>query len=137
MLKKIIIAFGFSLALTGCQSAVTDMSNNNFVQIQAKNIPESMAATWTGTMGPYLSTFIFDKDGSGLFCYSQSGGISIQKVKVNGDLVYIQDGTKVSVTQGTNSSLLVTSQYYSEKTYTFIKDDLLKNASLECQARLQ
>ena len=70
MMIKIIGLTVAILTLASCASPVGDMLNNKFVSITPQAAPKSLVGIWTGSMGPYLTSFSFKDDGYGVFCYS-------------------------------------------------------------------
>lgn len=135
-MRLVIIFFVFLFSASGCKSPVGDMVNNNFVSISPQAVPSDMVGYWTGNIGPYLTSFSFNDDGSGLFCYSYGTTDVIYKIKYYSNIVYIQDGTKLDVEAFSDRELVVNADYFAGHQSTFFKDQSLKEASKFCSSNL-
>ncbi|WP_049784509.1 J517_1871 family lipoprotein [Marinobacter adhaerens] len=122
----------FLIALAGCQSPMSDMMNNNFVAITPEPVPEGLAGSWTGNMGPYLVTMKWQSDGHGLFCYSYGTADVLQKLKFSGGKIQIQDGTKLILKEQNPESITVYAPYAAGKDTVLLTDPDYKNASGFC-----
>ncbi|WP_051326886.1 J517_1871 family lipoprotein [Aliagarivorans taiwanensis] len=132
--QSIFLAAIFTL--TGCQSPIDDMLNNQFVSISPQATPKSLVGNWTGNMGPYLTTFSFENDGYGVFCYSYGTANVIQKIKYATNIIYIQDGTKLELKSMDVNSFIANSIYFGGNESTFYKDTALREASQFCASQL-
>lgn len=127
------LALACSLILVaGCQSPMSDIINNKYMQVTPEPVRPTMVGFWTGTMGPYLTTMKVDADGTGVLCYSWSSNDIVQKFKHNGSVLYVQDGLKVNISEADNS-LVLESNYFASKPNQLFKDSSLKEASIFCQ----
>lgn len=124
------------LALAGCASPVNDLFNNKFASIAPKAAPETLVGIWSGSMGPYLTSFIFKEDGHGVFCYSWGTADVLQKVKYSNNIIYMQDGFKLEIKTSTSEFLVVNASYFGSNESIFYKDNHLKEASLFCSSKL-
>jgi hypothetical protein len=104
---KIIGLTAAILTLASCASPVGNMLNNKFVSITPQAAPKSLVGIWTGSMGPYLTSFSFKDDGYGVFCYSYGTADVLQRVKYANNIIYNQDGTKLEIKESTNDLLVV------------------------------
>lgn len=125
------------LALFGCQSPIDDMMNNEFVTVKPQTSPSNLIGVWSGNMGPYLTSFKIDKDGTGLFCYSYGTSDVLQKIKYNNDILHIQDGTKLNIINTQSENLILKSSYAGAQKTTLIKDNDLLEASHFCAERFK
>jgi hypothetical protein len=130
------LVVGFVVALAGCQSPMSDMMNNNFVAITPQQVPEDLAGSWTGNMGPYLVTMKLQPDGYGLFCYSYGTADVLQKIKFSSGKIQIQDGTKLILKDQNPESITVYAPYAAGKDTLLYTDPDYKNASGYCAKAL-
>ena len=133
---KIIGLTAAILTLASCASPVGDMLNNKFVSITPQAAPKSLVGIWTGSMGPYLTSFSFKNDGYGVFCYSYGTADVLQRVKYANNIIYNQDGTKLEIKESTNDLLVVNANYFGGNKSTFYRDKDLKEASQFCAKKL-
>jgi len=115
----------------------SDMLNNDFPSIRAVSPPTSMVGTWTGSMGPYLSTLRLDASGTGLLCSSWNGKDSISRIKFDGQQIRSQDGGRLNVARASQESMAVTAPYYGGADYSLRKDGSLTEASYFCAQQLR
>ncbi|MEY8247328.1 MAG: hypothetical protein RPT11_03005 [Bermanella sp.] len=123
--------------LYGCASPTSHMINNNFIAIVKEPTPSKMIGSWSGTMGPYLATFQWKSDGSGIFCYSWSTYDLMQKLKYSKGEIQIQDGTKLEIKSYSDSTMTVRAPYFMAQDTLLYKDNNLENASLFCGSKLK
>lgn len=133
---KIISSCLFISALTGCQSPMSDMVNNNFVGTSPEPVPSILESTWTGSMGPYIVSMQWKPNGYGLFCYSYGTADVLQKVKFTNGEFLIQDGTKLKLGEHSKDKMIVRSPYFSGKDSVLYADSQLRNASAYCAKAL-
>ena len=137
---KVIGAAIIAIGLTGCQLPVAqvfnDMSNNNFVGIVPDKTPLGLSGVWTGSMGPYLASMLWQQNGYGYLCYSYGTANVVQKVKYKEGVLFIQDGTKLVVEQVTKQSVTVHAPYFAGKDTVFYTDLGYQNASPFCAKAL-
>lgn len=113
------------------------MVNNNFVSILPSN-SKGLSGVWTGNNGPYLTTYKFNQDGTGLMCYSYGTSNIVEKVKVYDDVVYLQSGIKQKVKTYTPDSLVLHSNYYgTNTTFKYVPDRDFSDASSFCSDQLK
>ncbi len=134
-MKKLILASSI-LLLSGCQSPIDDMLNNQFMTTTPQEPPAEIQKIWVGNMGPYLASIKFEKNGSGLFCYSYGTSNVIQKIKYSDRIIYIQDGTKLTVSSLEEDKFIGSSEYFAGESYTFYADSNLTNSSVYCSKEL-
>jgi hypothetical protein len=133
--KRSLIA-GFVIVLSGCQSPMSDMMNNNFVATTPEPVPKGLDGPWTGNMGPYLVTMKLQSDGYGLFCYSYGTADVLQKVKFSEGTIQIQDGTKLILKEQKPDSITVYAPYAAGKDTVLYTDLDYRNASGYCAKEL-
>ncbi|MFW1765922.1 J517_1871 family lipoprotein [Acinetobacter bereziniae] len=130
-MRIIALGLGIVFGLTGCVSPVTEMTNNNFTNVQATN--KTLNGVWSGNNGPYLVTIKFNGDGTGLMCASYNGKDTLEKFKVNDRTVYMQNGLKQTIVNHTDSLLALKVSYLGGATYQYKPDNSLLNASPYCE----
>lgn len=135
-LLKLFFITGAINLLTGCQSPLTDMDNNNFISITPETPPKNLLGLWSGNMGPYLVTFQWTEKGTGIFCSSYGTGNMLQKVKFSKNNIEIQDGTRLEIKDLSSIMMLVHSPYYMGNETKLYKDTSLENSSLFCAKEL-
>ena len=136
LLKTSTITF-LLFSLFSCASPLNDMMNNDFVALNPKPVPSHMAGIWSGSMGPYLTTFQWNKNGHGLYCYSWNTTEALQKTKYLGNSITNQDGTKLVVKSIDTDLMTLDVGYAFGKSYKFYRDNSLKNASPYCALKLK
>lgn len=135
-MKNILLIICSTILLQACVSPTNDMLNNKFVEVSPTS--QTITGVWTGTMGPYLLSYKINSDGTGYSCYSYNTAEVTSKIKINNDMIYLSDGTRLKIEKITNSDLLLKNFYLGlNKNYRFIKDDDFKNASDYCQKALK
>lgn len=137
-MKKLITCCAgiFAIVLTGCQSPVDDMMNNNFVTIKPEPIPRGLAGTWSGSMGPYLVSMKWQADGHGLYCYSYGTADVLEKLKFSAGVIYNQSGTKLELKESKPESITVFTPYFVGDSYILYSDPDYRNASPYCAKAL-
>ncbi len=135
-MKKIFLVAICTIGLTGC-AANNDMMNNNFPAITPISAPTKLVGAWTGSMGPYLSTFDIKKDGTGIYCYSWNGKDVLGNLKYDGQQIILQDGQRMSVTDVTKTEMKTHAAYFMGADYIFYPDSNLKNASPYCSKNMK
>jgi hypothetical protein len=133
-MKKIYMLLSVIGMLSAC--VTTDMMNNNFVAVSAQPVPDNMASNWTGSIGPWLITFKLNSNGEGVYCYSGATQNGLQKTKINGNTILIQDGTKFNIVKRETDSMILKAPYYGMREHTIFKDKDLSKASIFCQDSL-
>lgn len=122
--------------LSGCASVSSDMANNNFPLINAQKPSDNLVGFWTGAMASYLATLQLKDDGTGTLCYSWGTANVEQKVKYQGGIVHIQDGTSMSVEIVSEEKLVLKSDYFTGTRFIYVPDDKLTEASSFCSSVL-
>lgn len=130
-MNKFLICLGLMLALGGCASPSGDMLSNNFTKINP--ISNTLEGYWSGSNGPYLVTYKFNGDGTGIACSSYNGKNSLDKFKINNSVVYMQNGLKQTILSSTASELTLKVSYFGGATFRYIPDNELINASPYCE----
>ena len=132
---KNILVLGFIVAgLVGCISPSGDMLNNNFTTIVPTD--NSLNGYWSGNNGPYLVTFKFNGDGTGLMCSSYGDSNTLEKLKVSNGVMYMQNGLKQTITKNTKDDLVLKVSYLGSATFNYTPDPKLTNASPYCEKNL-
>lgn len=130
-----LFLLGLVVLLTGCVTPVTQMTNNNFSDIE----PTKPQATgiWTTTVGPGLSTIKLNADGNGILCEDSSGHVNLNKLKYSKGQLYTQNGMilkVISLNQDILEAKTTLSAFNIDMVYK--KDSDLKAASLKCPKEL-
>lgn len=133
-MKKLLIAAFVCLGLTGCVSPSSDMLNNNFTTILPND--KTLNGYWSGNNGPYLVTFKFNGDGTGLMCSSYNDKNTLEKLKINNGVIYMQNGLKQTILKSTNDELTLKVNYLGSATFNYKPDPRLTNASPYCEKNL-
>ena len=133
-MKKLLIAAFVCLGLTGCVSPSGDMLNNNFTTILPND--KTLNGYWSGNNGPYLVTFKFNGDGTGLMCSSYNDKNTLEKLKINNGVIYMQNGLKQTVLKSTETDLTLKVSYLGSATFNYTPDTNLTNASPYCEKNL-
>lgn len=132
---KNILVLGFVVAgLVGCVSPSGDMLNNNFTTIVPTD--NSLNGYWSGNNGPYLVTFKFNGDGTGLMCSSYTDKNTLEKLKIADGVIYMQNGLKQTITRSTNEDLTLKVNYLGSATFNYKPDPKLVNASPYCEKNI-
>jgi hypothetical protein len=133
---RIISILLAALLLAGCAAQqLNDMANNRFMDHDPEQVPAGMAGGWTGTAGPYLMTMRLQESGSGVLCNSYGASNYLQAIKYSGGTIYIQDGTRLSVTlQG--DTLAALAPYMGAEPIRFRRDANLAMAAPYCRQNL-
>lgn len=134
-MKKILTAIIAATIITGCASPSADMMNNNFTNIIPKD--SALRGYWSGSSGPFLVTFKFNGDGTGLMCSSHNGKDVIEKLKIADGVMYMQNGLKQTIIENTNTSLVLKINYFGSATFKYSPDPQLTNASPYCEKNIQ
>jgi hypothetical protein len=125
------------LSVSGCSSVITDMQNNNFPAVVAVPVPPKMVGIWTGSIGYYLTTTRFEKDGTGVMCASWNGRDSLNRVKYDGKEVRFADGGRTEIKSLGSLVLVLRANYYFGADYTLHRDDEMKQAAPYCVEKLK
>lgn len=133
-MKKLLIAAFVCLGLTGCVSPSGDMLNNNFTTILPND--KTLNGYWSGNNGPYLVTFKFNGDGTGLMCSSYNDKNTLEKLKINNGVIYMQNGLKQTILKSTETDLVLRVNYLGSATFNYAPDTNLTNASPYCEKSL-
>lgn len=132
---KRYLAIGVVGLLAGC-AASSDMMNNDFPAIAPIAPPKAMIGTWTGSMGPYLTTMRFEGNGAGVMCYSWNGKDVLARLKYDGQQIRISDGMRLDVSAASPTSLKLRSNYYMGSDFSMYRDDDLSSAAPYCTKNL-
>ncbi|WP_427838087.1 J517_1871 family lipoprotein [Acinetobacter baumannii] len=132
-MKKIIL-LGLMSLLGGC-AATNDLINNQYMEIQPTDSP--ITGNWTGNNGPYLVTYRFNEDGTGLSCYSYGATNTVERFKVNGKTLILQTGIKQTIEEYSEHSLTLKANYYGGAKYNYKPDPELLMASPYCGRELK
>lgn len=124
------------LSVSGCSSMITDMQNNNFPAVVAVPVPAKMIGIWTGSIGYYLTTTRFEKDGTGVMCASWNGRDSLNLLKYDGKEVRFADSTRSTIKSLNDQVLVLRVNYYFGADYTLHRDDEMKQAAPYCVEKL-
>lgn len=130
-----VFVVGVAVALAGCASGIDDMINNKFMEHIPERTPAGMTGDWTGVNGPYMISMQMGEDGVGLLCGAYSTNNSLQNIKYNGGVIYIQDGTRMNVAL-TAEGLTATPPYDFAKDIKLIKDSGFKQAAPFCKQNM-
>lgn len=135
---KMALAVVMGLA-AGCAAPGDDifreMANNQFMDVQAEQVPDGMAGRWTGASGPAMMTLDLREDGSGRICTALGVSNSIHAVKYRGGTVYDQGGTRISVALEVDR-LAASYPYKHGPTFDLHRDNDLAQAAPYCRASL-
>jgi len=124
------------LSVSGC-AMTNDMHNNNFPAVIAVPAPPNLVGTWTGSIGPYLATTKFEKDGTGVMCASWNGRDSLNRIKYDGKEVRYADGSRTSIKSLDDQVLVLRANYYFGADYTLHRDDEMRQAAPYCLEKLK
>lgn len=135
-MKKISLVF--LVVLSGCslQQLNNDMMDNKFFDHSPIN--NSLFGTYTAPMGPFLSTYVINADGTGVNCYFHNGSAILHQIKVyseagqNSELI-TETGLKSKLTKNSDGTVTITSYGNS---FTLQSDPDLKMANLSCKEKL-
>ena len=130
-MKKILMLGVLGFGLVGCVGGTGDMLNNNYTNIQAND--SSLKGLWSGNNGPYLVTFKFNGDGTGVMCSSWGTADMLEKLKISDNILYMQSGLKQKILEQNTDSLTLKVDYFGGTTYKYKPDNNLKNASPYCE----
>ena len=133
-MKKLLAICLMGLGLVGCVSPSGDMLNNNFTTILPAD--ETLNGYWSGNNGPYLVTFKFNGDGTGLMCSSYNDKNTLEKLKINNGVMYMQNGLKQTILKNTETDLTLRVNYLGSATFKYTPDANLTNASPYCEKNL-
>ena len=137
-MRIVVIAAALGLA-AGCAAPgddiFRDMANNQFMNVQAEQVPDGMAGRWTGVSGPAMMSLDLREDGSGQICTALGASNSVHAVKFSNGTIYDQGGTRINVAlQG--DRLAASYPYKHGPTFAFHRDDGLAQAAPYCRASL-
>lgn len=131
---KNIILLALVVGLAGCTSPSGDMLNNKFTTILPAST--SLQGYWSGNNGPYLVTFKFNNDGTGLMCSSYNDKNTLEKLKISDDIIYMQNGLKQTILKISETDLTLQVKYLGSTTFNYKPDPKLINASPYCEKNL-
>lgn len=134
-MKKILFAGFVCLGMVGCASPTGDMLNNKFTTILPTD--NSLSGYWSGSNGPYLVTFKFNRDGTGLMCSTYGDKNIIEKLKISNGIMYMQNGLKQTIIKNTETDLVLKVNYLGSTTFNYKPDPKLTNASPYCERNMQ
>lgn len=132
-MKRIILGLFVGLGLVGC-AATNDLINNQYMSTE--NTESNVVGNWTGNNGPYLVTYKFNSDGTGLTCYSYAGSNSVERFKINDGVLILQTGIKQTLESYTKEKLVLKANYYGGTKFSYQPDPDLKLASPYCEREL-
>ena len=141
MKTKLMMSLGttvFALTMSGCaiQNINNDMMGNVFLdQIPIEN---SLSGAYTASIGPFLSTYIIQQDGTGVNCYVASGNTILHKVKIYSETdknysLITETGLKSTLSKLDSGSLTIKS--YGNQ-FTLQPDQNFAMANLSCREKL-
>lgn len=133
-MKKLLIAAIIGFALVGCASPSGDMLNNKFTTIIPTDT--NLRGYWSGNNGPYLVTFKFSGDGTGLMCSSYDDKNTLEKLKISDGIIYMQNGLKQNILKSNENDLMLKVNYLGSATFNYKPDPRLINASPYCEKNL-
>lgn len=133
-MKKLLLGLVVGLGLVGC-AATNDLINNQYMSTESTE--SNVVGNWTGNNGPYLVTYKFNKDGTGLSCYSYGATNTLERFKVNGNSMILQTGIKQTIESYTANKLVLKANYYGGAKYVYQPDPDLKLASPYCEQELK
>lgn len=131
-MKKIILLICF-LGLNGC-AVMSDITHNQYSTIAPTS--SDLNGFWSGKNDSYIVTYSFNKDGTGLVCFSDKGKDTIEKLKVHGKEIIFQSGLKQTIENRSNNHLELKVNYFEGKTFQYSSDPNLTNASPYCKSVL-
>lgn len=133
-MKSLLIAGVLVFGLVGCVSPTSDMLNNNFTTIIPAD--NSINGYWSGNNGPYLVTFKFNGDGTGLMCSSYGDSNTLEKLKITNGVMYMQNGLKQTILESSENNLTLKVNYLGSAKFNYKPDPKLINASPYCEKNL-
>ncbi len=127
-----------ALFLAGCATGLEPMLDNRYMEVSAEAVPKGMAGAWTGTLGPYLLTFVLNQDGTGLSCGSWHKHSSTGRVKYRGGVLYTSDGGALLANLVGDTLVLTMKERPAPMPadHKFVRDDGLKEAAPYCKKEL-
>lgn len=137
-MKNKALSISAAFLLSGCSlhQINNDMIDNKFLEYTAAE--NNISGVYTTPMGPSLSTYVINNDGSGVNCYFQNGAAILHKVKIYS----IADGTHGLITEaGLKSEIsksgkgVLTMESYG-MTFILQPDRNLELANLSCKEKL-
>ncbi|WP_202743945.1 J517_1871 family lipoprotein [Acinetobacter calcoaceticus] len=131
-MKKIVLLFCF-LGLNGC-AVTNDIIHNQYKTVTPTS--SDLNGFWSGKNDSYTVTYSFNKDGTGLVCFSDKGEDTIEKLKVHGNEIIFQSGLKQTIESRSYKHLELKVNYSEGKTFQYTPDPNLANASLYCKSVL-
>jgi len=141
MKNKLMKSLGvtiFSLAMSGCamQQISNDMTNNVF--LDQTPIENSLSGVYTATIGPFLTTYVIEQDGTGVNCYVANGSTILHRVKIyskigNSYSLITETGLKSTLSKLDSGSLTM-KNYGSQSMLQ--PDQNLAMANLSCRVKL-
>jgi len=130
-----VLIWGFAcMGLVGCISPTLDLANNNFTNIIPSN--SSLSGNWSGSNGPYLVTYKFNGDGTGLVCSSYNDKNTIEKIKIVDSVMHMQNGLKQTIVKSDENELVLKVPYFGSTVFKYRPDPKLINASPYCEKNL-
>jgi len=137
-LKVTLGAVVLALTTSGCamMSINNDMMDNAFLdQIPIEN---NVSGTYTASIGPFLTTYVIEQDGAGVYCYVANGTPILHKVKIysktdNNYSLITETGLKSTLSKIDSGSLAIDS--YGNK-FTLQSDENFAMANLFCREKL-
>ena len=134
-MKKFFIVVAAIFVLAACASPIDDLIDNQFTSIKTSDAKSNYVGIWTGTSGPYLVTMKINSDGRGLMCSSWTGKDQVSNLKINGNIIYFQDGAKLQISEESGK---LTGRYDSigAKDVHFVRDEQLIEASPYCKKQI-
>lgn len=131
-----VLIWGFACAgLVGCASPSVDLLNNNFTNIMPSSSP--LKGNWSGSNGPYLVTYKFNEDGTGLVCSSYNDKNTVEKIKIADNTMYMQNGLKQIIVKSNENELVLKALYFGSAIFKYKPDPKLVNASPYCEKNLE
>ena len=138
IMKIGIIALSFLMLMSGCalHNINNDMKDNAF--LDQSPIENDLSGTYTGPLGPYLSTYVIAKNGTGVMCHFHNGNAILLKIKIYSktDSTYnliTETGLKSVLSKSRSGSISIES--YGQK-YTLKPDQNLTMSNFSCKEKL-
>jgi len=133
-----LTATTLTLTMSGCAmvASTNDMTSNVF--LEQIPIDNSVSGSYTASIGPFLTTYVIEQDGTGVNCFVATGVAILHKVKIYSKIdnnygLITENGLKSTLTKLDSGSLTITS--YGNK-FTLKSDKNLAMANLSCKEKL-
>lgn len=136
MIKLVPISLIVLLAGCSLHNSSQDMSNNQYLELEPINI--ELSGIYTGVLNRYISTYIINRDGSGVICGLYEGNAILGRLKFYEKegmtyRVVTETGLKYSFTKNQDDTVVLESY---GKEINLKPDSELKIANLACKEKL-